>query len=175
LTNLQAPHRTRPPDAQTPTTSSKSNPVSRPFLAGMPVRCLLLISRFSFSGIGRMRTATLPNAESGRRSTIVRYISGRLVRNKPHNIPLTGGNSGRRSLRFGGGSDRAERVRCVRVADPIQPMLSVSEATSAGVRLIAAAATLSSRCDTDPVPGIGRIEGDRASSQASTICRGEAP
>lgn len=38
--------------------------------------------------------------------------------------------------------------------------------------LIAAAATLSSRCDTDPVPGIGRIDGDRASSQASTICRG---
>jgi hypothetical protein len=30
------------------------------------------------------------------------------------------------------------------------------------VSLIAGAATLASRCDTDPVPGIGRIEGDRA-------------
>ena len=47
-------------------------------------------------------------------------------------------------------------------------------ATSALVSLIAAAATLSSKCDTDPVPGIGRIEGDRARSQASTICRGVA-
>lgn len=59
-------------------------------------------------------------------------------------------------------------------AEVSQPALSVTEATSALVSLIAAAATLSSKCDTDPVPGIGRIEGDRARSQASTICRGVA-
>jgi hypothetical protein len=122
-----------------------------------------------------MRTVTLPSAESRMRSTIVSIYQAVLVQNKPHNFPINGGISGRGSLQFGGGSDHAERVRCVRVTDPIQPMLSVREATSAEVRLIAAAATLSSRCDTDPVPGIGRIEGDRACSQASTICRGEAP
>ena len=121
-----------------------------------------------------MRTATLPGAESGMRSTIVRYIRPFWYERNRTTSPSRR-QHGRGSLQFGGGSNRAERVRCIRVADPIQPMLSVREATSAGVRLIAAAATLSSRCDTEPVPGIGRIEGDRASSQASTICRGEAP
>ncbi len=57
---------------------------------------------------------------------------------------------------------------------PNQPTLSVTETTSAGVSLIPAAATFSSKWITDPVPGIGRIAGDRASSQASTICRGVA-
>ena len=57
-----------------------------------------------------------------------------------------------------------------------QPGLAVrvSEATSAVVSLIPAAAMLSLRCTTDPVPGVGRIDGDLASSQASTICRGVA-
>src|SRR5215213_7288279 len=130
---------------------------------------------FSSSGIGRMRTATLPGAESGMRSHHCEVYQAVLVRNKPHNIPINGGNMAEDRCNLAAVPIAPERVRCVRVADPIQPMLSVREATSAGVRLIAAAATLFSRCDTDPVPGIGRIEGDRASSQASTICRGEAP
>jgi hypothetical protein len=69
---------------------------------------------------------------------------------------------------------RWERLESAEAPIPtgaVSQPLSVTEATSAMVSLIAAAATLASRCDTDPVPGIGRIEGDRASNQASTICR----
>lgn len=43
----------------------------------------------------------------------------------------------------------------------------VGEMTSAGASLIAAAATLSSRCSTDPVPGIGKIDGNRASNSGN--------
>src|SRR5690242_4267857 len=56
-------------------------------------------------------------------------------------------------------ADCAERARLV---------------TSAAERVIEAAAMFSSRCDTEPVPGIGRIDGDRASIHASTICLGVA-
>ena len=41
--------------------------------------------------------------------------------------------------------------------------------TSCAVSLIDAAAMLSSRCPTEPVPGIGSTDGERASSQARTI------
>ena len=64
---------------------------------------------FSSSGIGRMRTATLPGAESGMRSHHCEVYQAVLVRNRPHNIPLNGGLSGRGSLQFGGGSDRARK------------------------------------------------------------------
>ena len=36
------------------------------------------------------------------------------------------------------------------------------------------AATFSSRCSTEDVPGIGSITGERASSHASAICAGVA-
>ena len=70
-------------------------------------------------------------------------------------------------------------VRIARTAEAVQVAgaqraLSVTEATSLAVSLSPAASRLCSRCDTDPVPGIGRIDGDRASSHASTICRGVA-
>src|SRR5262249_31698120 len=51
----------------------------------------------------------------------------------------------------------------------------VMAATSSGLSSIAAAATLASACSGDPVPGIGSIWGDLASSQVRTICRGLAP
>jgi len=70
-----------------------------------------------------------------------------------------------------GNAWRRQKPRYRLVPGAVSQLLSVTEATSAMVSLIAAAATLASRCDTDPVPGIGRIEGDRASNQASTICR----
>jgi hypothetical protein len=40
---------------------------------------------------------------------------------------------------------------------------------------MAAAATFCSACPGEPVPGIGRIAGEMASSQASTICRSVTP
>jgi hypothetical protein len=42
---------------------------------------------FSPSGIGRMRTVTLPGAESGMRSTILRYISGRFGTEQTAQLP----------------------------------------------------------------------------------------
>jgi hypothetical protein len=39
---------------------------------------------------------------------------------------------------------------------------------------MSSAATFSSRCSTDDVPGIGNITAERASSQASAICAGVA-
>jgi hypothetical protein len=49
--------------------------------------------------------------------------------------------------------------------DQARPLIA---ATSAGVNFREAAAMFSSRWPTEPVPGIGRIDGERASSQAST-------
>src|SRR6184192_4769475 len=46
---------------------------------------------------------------------------------------------------------------------------------SAGFNLIAAAATFSSRCAIDDVPGIGNITGDRSRSQASATWTTLAP
>jgi hypothetical protein len=74
------------------------------------------------------------------------------------------------------------RVRTFEAAGGVNPpsqapptaVLSVTESTSLVVSLSPAEATLCSRCDTEPVPGISRIDGDRARSQASTICRGVA-
>src|SRR5882724_6652476 len=46
---------------------------------------------------------------------------------------------------------------------------------SAGVNLIFVAATFSSRCEMDDVPGIGSITGERSRSQASAIWTTLAP
>jgi len=55
------------------------------------------------------------------------------------------------------------------VGEALAHLIWDSAATSAGVSLMAAAPVFSSTCATEPVPGIGSIAGDRASSQASTI------
>jgi GT2 family glycosyltransferase len=66
-----------------------------------------------------------------------------------------------------GGRLRWHKLNRTGLREPY-PAFADTAATSAGVSSIATAATLSPRWDTDPVPGIGRIDGDRASSQAST-------
>ena len=48
-------------------------------------------------------------------------------------------------------------------------------ATTLWSSLIVAAVMLSSTCSGEPEPGMGMICGDRASSQASTIWRGNTP
>jgi FAD/FMN-containing dehydrogenase len=58
---------------------------------------------------------------------------------------------------------------------PGYPWLSRIAVTSSGVRARLAARTFCSMCSADPEPGIGRICGDRASSQASMTSRGLTP
>ena len=48
------------------------------------------------------------------------------------------------------------------------------DATSSGESAMRRAAQFSSRCSSELVPGIGSITGERARSQASAICAGEA-
>ena len=51
----------------------------------------------------------------------------------------------------------------------------LSAATSSGASSTVTAATLLSRCATEPVPGMGSIAGERASNHARTTCLGVAP
>src|SRR5207253_3033523 len=57
---------------------------------------------------------------------------------------------------------------------PAAQAAASSEASSSGVSCTWAAATFSSRWATDPVPGIGRIAGEWARSQASATWAGVA-
>jgi len=76
-----------------------------------------------------------------------------------------------RTVRYQGNLPQAEGS----TVDGRQRATAVSSLTSSRDSSTEAAATLSSRCGTDPVPGMGRIDGERASSQASTTWCGVAP
>jgi hypothetical protein len=67
---------------------------------------------------------------------------------------------------------RRKRVGC---SPSVRPHVRLSSAISWGVSRNSPAATFSSRCATELVPGIGTITGERASSHASTTWRAVAP
>jgi hypothetical protein len=89
-------------------------------------------------------------------------------------------NSARESARpdeTGDHASRAAREKRIAVSvrcDQPPGSASPSRASSSAVSSSSAAATFSSRCSTELVPGIGSITGARASSQANATCPGVA-